>query len=64
MIIESHTHMDDAAFDEDRENLLQEIKNSKIEYVMNVSASIRSIQTSMELAKKYDTIFVKKNQDV
>ena len=44
-------------FDEDRENLLQEIKNSKIEYVMNVSASIRSIQTSMELAKKYDFIY-------
>ena len=57
MIIESHTHMDDAAFDEDRENLIQEIKNSKIEYVMNVSASIHSIQTSMELAKKYDFIY-------
>lgn len=57
MIIESHTHMDDTAFDEDRENLIQEIKNSGIEYMMNISASLNSIKTSIELAKKYDFIY-------
>ena len=57
MIIESHTHMDDCAFDEDRESLIEEIKNSGIEYMMNISASLTSIKTSMELAKKYDFIY-------
>ena len=37
MIIESHTHMDDSAFDEDRDSLIQEIKNSGIEYMMNIA---------------------------
>ena len=57
MIIESHTHMDDSAFDEDRESLIQEIKNSGIEYMMNISASLTSIKASIELAKKYDFIY-------
>jgi TatD DNase family protein len=57
MIIESHTHMDDSAFDEDRDSIISEIKNSGVEYMMNISASLRSIETSIELAKKYDFIY-------
>ena len=57
MIIESHKHMDDSAFDEDRDSIISEIKNSGVEYMMNISASLRSIKTSMELAKKYDFIY-------
>lgn len=57
MIIESHTHMDDSAFDEDRDSLIREIKNSGIEYMMNISASLKSIKTSIELAKQYDFIY-------
>ena len=57
MIIESHTHMDDSAFEEDRDSLIMEIKNSGIEYMMNISASLTSIKTSIELAKKYDFIY-------
>ena len=56
-MIESHTHMDDAAFDEDRETIIEEIKNAGIEYMMNISASLASIKTSIELAKKYDFIY-------
>ena len=57
MMIESHTHMDDSAFDEDRDNLIREIKNSGVEYMMNISASLKSIKTSIELAKQYDFIY-------
>lgn len=56
-MIESHTHMDDNAFEEDRESIILEIKNSGIEYMMNISASLSSIKTSIELAKKYDFIY-------
>ena len=37
MIIESHTHMDDSAFDEDRENLIEEIKNSGIDFLFRTT---------------------------
>lgn len=57
MIIESHTHLDDSAFDDDRECIISEIKKSGIEYVMNISASISSIKTSIELAKEYEFIY-------
>ena len=57
MIIESHTHMDDSAFDEDRDSLIREIKNSGVEYMMNISAGLKSIKTSIELAKQYDFIY-------
>lgn len=56
-MIESHTHMDDTAFDEDRESLIEAIKNSGVEYIMNISASLSSIKTSIELAKQYDFIY-------
>ena len=56
-MIDSHTHMDDGAFDEDREELIQQIKEAGVEYMMNISASLTSIETSMELAKKYDFIY-------
>ena len=57
MIIESHTHMDDSDFDEDRESLIQEIKNSGVEYMMNIAASLHSVKTSIDLAKQYDFIY-------
>ena len=57
MIIESHTHMDDSVFDEDRDSLIREIKNSGVEYMMNISAGLKSIKTSIELAKQYDFIY-------
>ena len=57
MIIESHTHMDDTSFDEDRESIILEIENAGIEAMMNVSAGLTSIKTSMELAKQYDFIY-------
>ena len=57
MIIESHTHMDDSAFDEDRDSLIREIKNSGVGYMMNISAGLKSIKTSIDLAKQYDFIY-------
>lgn len=56
-MIDSHTHMDDTAFEEDRESLIQEIKNFGIEYMMNISASLSSIKSSIKLAKQYDFIY-------
>lgn len=57
MIFETHAHYDDEAFDCDREELLQTLRDSKIETVVNVSASIKSTKASMKLAEQYDFIY-------
>ena len=57
MIFESHAHYDDDAFDEDRDKLLSELGEHGIGYVMNISSSLSSVQTTLSLAKKYYFIY-------
>ena len=57
MIFESHAHYDDDAFDVDREELIQSCKEQGIEYIVNVSASLDSVKTTLELAEKHDFIY-------
>lgn len=57
MIFETHAHYDDEAFDEDRNELLNELKENDIEYVVNVAANIEGIKNSVKLAEKYPFIY-------
>lgn len=57
MLIDSHAHLDDRAFNEDREELIQKLKEAGIGYVVNIAASLSSIKSSIELAEKYDFIY-------
>ena len=57
MIIDTHAHYDSSAFDDDRESVLEELKNFGIEYVVNVGASIRTSRSTLELAEKYPFIY-------
>lgn len=57
MIIDSHAHLDDSAFNEDREELIEKLKDQGISHVMNISAGLASARTSLTLAKKYDFIY-------
>ena len=56
MIFESHAHYDDDAFDEDRESLIESLRENRIEYVINVGASMESTERTYQLAKKYPFI--------
>ncbi len=56
MIFETHAHYDDEAFDEDRDSVLTSLKDEKIDYVVNVGASMVSSKQSLELAKKYEFV--------
>ena len=40
MIFESHAHYDDEAFDADREAILEQCQRDRIEYIVNLSASL------------------------
>lgn len=55
-LIDSHAHLDDEAFNEDREEVLERIKN-KMDFVVNIGCDLESSQTSVELSKKYDFIY-------
>ena len=41
MIIDSHAHYDDEAFEEDRDNLLKSMPDNGIEKIINVGANIK-----------------------
>lgn len=58
-IFETHSHYDDAAFDNDRDELLSEMlgENGNIDYIVNVGASLKGCRESIELAQKYDRIY-------
>ena len=44
MIFESHAHYDDEAFDEDREELLEGLREAGVGKVINVSASVEGMR--------------------
>ena len=57
MIFDTHAHYDDKQFDNDREKLLEEMKEHGIEGIVNVSAAVDSWQDIIDLTKKYDMIY-------
>lgn len=56
-LFDSHAHYDDEKFEEDREKVIQEIKNSKIEKLISAGYSLESSKKAIELTKKYEFIF-------
>lgn len=57
MIFETHAHYDDEQYDEDREVLLATLPENGIEYVVNIGASIKTSQNTVELTKKYSHVY-------
>lgn len=57
MIFETHAHYDDEAFNEDRGEILNSLKDAGIEYVVNVGASIDTTQKTIELMNQYSFVY-------
>ena len=57
MIFDTHAHMDDRAFEEDREALLSRLPQDGIGLVMNPGCSRASSLAAVELAKRYDYLY-------
>lgn len=57
MLFDSHAHLDDERFDEDREALIEGLSGRGISYVLNAGADMDSSRRAIELAEKYDFIF-------
>lgn len=57
MIFETHAHYEDEAFDEDRRELLESLPKHSIEYVVNISSEIKTVEQSINLAQNYEYIY-------
>ena len=57
MIFDSHAHYDDESFNEDRENVIKEIRENGVINVLNCGASMEGARDSFKLANKYDFFY-------
>ena len=57
MLFDTHAHMDDRAFDEDREVLLARLPEQGIGLLMNPGCSLASSRDAVALAARYDYIY-------
>ncbi len=57
MIFETHAHYEDEAFDEDREDLLANLPGKGIEYVVDVSSSVDSVDKVLALTEQYSYLY-------
>ena len=57
MLFDTHAHMDDRAFNEDRDALLMGLKEKNVALVMNPGCSLESSRNAVALAEKYDFVY-------
>ena len=57
MIYETHTHFDDKAFDDDRDEAIKLAMAAGVAKFVNIGASMESSRTSLELAKRYPEFY-------
>ena len=57
MLFDTHAHMDDRAFDCDREALLKSLPEQGLALVMNPGCSLASSRNAAALAEQYDYIY-------
>ena len=55
-LIDSHCHIDNERFDEDRDEVLERIKEN-LEFAVNIGYDLNSSKKSIELSEKYDFIY-------
>lgn len=54
---DSHAHLDDERFDEDREEIIEKIKISGVTRLISAGYSLEGSKKAVELSKKFDFIY-------
>ena len=57
MLFDTHAHMDDRAFDTDRDELLRALPQQGIRLLMNPGCSLESSRNADALSRQYDYIY-------
>ncbi|MDK0577842.1 TatD family hydrolase [Clostridium perfringens] len=56
-IFDTHAHYDSDSFDEDRENVIKELKENGVIGVLNCGSDLYGLRKSVELAKEFDMFY-------
>ena len=57
MLFDSHAHLNDERFDEDRDQLIAYLRENDVDLVVNPGADMETSMTAIDLAKKHDFIY-------
>jgi len=57
MIFDTHAHYDDACFEEDRDDVIQNLKIQGVGRVVNIAADSLSVETTYKLAHQYEMVY-------
>lgn len=57
MLFDTHAHLDDGRFDEDREQVIQQCREEGIELILNAASDLHTSLKCIALAKEYDMIY-------
>lgn len=57
MLFDSHAHLDDLKFDQDREQVLKNAIDGGVGYILNPGADLESSVRATELANKHDMVY-------
>lgn len=56
-IFDSHAHYDDERFDSDRDILLSGMKDSGVDYIVNISSSMDTLYKTLEITERYPYVY-------
>jgi TatD DNase family protein len=57
MLFDTHAHLDDDRFDEDRDEVIKQCKQDGVELILNAGSNIETSVKSIALAGKYEFIY-------
>ena len=56
-IVDSHCHIDDEKFDQDREIVISNFEEDGIDFIVDPASDISSSEKIIEIVKKYDRVY-------
>ncbi|MBQ9914672.1 MAG: TatD family hydrolase [Clostridia bacterium] len=57
MYFDTHTHLDDERFDDDRDTVVQKMRDARVSLAVNIGSDMKTSRKSIEIAKAYDGIY-------
>lgn len=57
MFLDSHCHLDDPAFDEDRDEVISKAAEAGLRYLLTIGTDPQSAEKALELAERFDFIY-------
>lgn len=57
ILFDTHAHLDDKVYDQDRDEVIQRARQAGIKHIVNVGFNLSSAIHSIKLAEKYDLIY-------